>query len=156
MDPNGPIYDESEQAQPRRGYTIRRWETATRELDLDFLLHGYGPGGLWAAHAKAGDHLIIGEPRMSYKPDPVATTFILARDAASLPAIATILEALPASSHATVYAEVEGPAEELALPTPERSSVHWLHRSGTVLEPAASWSVRFRLCPSLTLPIDSG
>ena len=134
--PNGPVYAEGEQVQPRRAYTIRRWDAVARELELDFLLHGHGPGGLWAAQANPGDRLIIGEPRMSYRPDPTASAFILAGDEAALPAIATILEALPTTARATVYAEVESRADELPLPAPERSTVVWLHRTGTGLEPS--------------------
>ena len=37
-----------------RDYTVRYLRPEQRELDIDFALHGHGPGGSWAAAAEPG------------------------------------------------------------------------------------------------------
>src|SRR5689334_11439151 len=37
-----------------RTYTPRRFDRATRELDVDFILHGEGPASTWAEQAAVG------------------------------------------------------------------------------------------------------
>ena len=40
-----------------RTYTPRRYDPATRILEIQFLLHGTGPATEWAQRAKPGDKL---------------------------------------------------------------------------------------------------
>jgi NADPH-dependent ferric siderophore reductase len=66
---------------------------------------------------------------------------VLAGDHAALPAIQTILAALPSSTVAHVYAEVESEAEHLPLQANGPVIVHWLHTAagampGRVLQSA--------------------
>jgi NADPH-dependent ferric siderophore reductase len=127
--PDGPVYPEGVPRPTSRAYTPRRWDAQSLELDIDFVLHGdNGPASAWAARAKPGDRLVVVAPRRAYQPDPSADWHLLAGDESALPAIATILEVLPAAARALVYVEVLDAAEEQILPSPARVELHWLHR----------------------------
>src|SRR3954471_8894413 len=59
--------DAPEQPRPtNRTYTPRRWDPDRRELDVDFLLHGDGPGATWAAEAQPGATVAVSAPRGAY------------------------------------------------------------------------------------------
>ncbi|HVR51952.1 MAG TPA: siderophore-interacting protein, partial [Pseudorhodoferax sp.] len=49
-----------------RDYTPRRYDTAARELVVDFALHGEGPAADWARHAAPGQPLTVAGPRGSF------------------------------------------------------------------------------------------
>ena len=132
-------------AEPRattRTYTPRRFDRAARELDVDFVLHGEGPASTWASQATVGQTLMIGGPGRNYAIDPSAEWFVLVGDDSAIPAIATILEHLPATARATVFVEVVDAAEEHALYSGPNAQITWLHRgedptkAGTLLESA--------------------
>ena len=115
---------------PRR-FTIRRWDEASRELWIDFVIHGEsGTAGRWAQRAEPGDLLQFSGPSGGYRPDPGIATHLFVGDESALPAIAASLEAVPAGARAVVVGLVEGPAGELALEGPAPLSVTWLHRRG--------------------------
>lgn len=120
-----------EQWPTTRTYTVRRWDAESRELDLDFVLHGdEGLAGPWAANAKPGDVLYFSGPGGGYAPDPEADWHLLAGDESALPAIAAALEALPADAKAHVFIEVENADEEQKIAEPEGAVVRWIHREG--------------------------
>lgn len=125
-----------------RTYTPRRFDPAIPELDVEFVLHGDGPASRWAAQAQVGQVLILGGPGPNYQIDPDADWFLLLGDDAALPAIATILEALPAHARVRVVLEVVDEHEERQLSTDAQLDITWLHRSthsaapGTLLEAA--------------------
>ena len=111
-----------------RTYTPRRFDRVTGELDVDFLLHGEGPASAWAEQAAVGQTLTIAGPGRNYVVDPSAEWFLLAGDETAIPAIATILETLPATASARVFIEVKDRADELQIPTHPKTTVTWLHR----------------------------
>src|SRR3989304_3618452 len=43
-----------------RTYTSRRWRPDALELDVDFVLHGEGPGASWAQRARPGGGALAG------------------------------------------------------------------------------------------------
>ena len=128
--PDGPLYAEGQERPISRTYTPVSWNPDTLELEIDFLIHGDGPGATWALHAKEGDFVAIGGPGGPYNLDTEAPWHLIAGDAAALPAVATILKALPASTQAKVYVEVQDAAEEQELESPAQLEVTWLHRGG--------------------------
>ena len=131
--PNGTVYSPEQEKQPRRAYTVRNWNAKALEFDIDIVLHGHGPGARWASSARPGDAVVIAEPRGAYKIDQAAPWMLLAGDEAAMPAIATILRELPATTEAQVYLEVHDAAEEQPLPTQAKLRVVWLHRESETL-----------------------
>ncbi|MEZ4684094.1 MAG: siderophore-interacting protein [Caldilineaceae bacterium] len=111
-----------------RTYTPRRFDPSIPELDVEFVLHGEGPASMWAAQAQVGQTLILSGPGPNYQIDPEADWFLLAGDDAALPAIETILEALPANVPVHVVLEVANKAEERPLATAAQLAITWLHR----------------------------
>jgi len=110
-----------------RSYTVRAFDPATRELTLDFVVHGdEGVAGPWAAAARPGDELSFLGPGGGYSPDPTAQFHLLAGDLSALPAIAVTLEALPADAVGTAFVEVHDEGDRLALDAPVGVPVVWL------------------------------
>lgn len=101
-----------------RAYTVRRFDPASKKLDLDFVLHGdNGPVSAWAARAKAGDAFEISatHPRSGFPIEPSAERYLLFGDETALPAIGGILEALPAHARADAFVGVDDAGEEQTI-----------------------------------------
>jgi NADPH-dependent ferric siderophore reductase len=95
----GPVWPPGEPRPVIRSYTVRRFDAAAGELDVDFVLHGaHGPAAAWAAAAEPGDWVGVSDPGGRYRPDPTARAHLVIGDESALPAIATVLEALSADS----------------------------------------------------------
>jgi NADPH-dependent ferric siderophore reductase len=125
---DGPILREGQQRPLNRTYTPRQWDPEARELSLDFLLHGEGPGSTWAQQAQPGQVVAVSQqPGGAYKLDAPADWYLIGGDEAALPAVGTLLEALPASCFAHVFVEVADAEEELTLNAVARIEVTWLH-----------------------------
>ncbi|WP_022904643.1 siderophore-interacting protein [Curtobacterium sp. B8] len=121
----------------RRTYTVRKVDTATRTIAIDFVVHGdEGLAGPWAAGARPGDRLALSGPGGGYAPstDP-AVTHVLLGDDSALPAIGSALEALPDSATGVALVEVGGPADEQPVAHPTGVDLRWLHRDATGAEP---------------------
>ncbi|HEX6706372.1 MAG TPA: siderophore-interacting protein [Albitalea sp.] len=125
-----------------RTYTPRRYDPQALELDVDFVLHGEGPASNWAEQAQPGQVLYMMGPGLGYAFDATAPLHWLIGDDSALPAIETILEALPAASRAEVFAEVVSATEERPLSATPPTTTHWLTRgadnttAGVALEAA--------------------
>jgi NADPH-dependent ferric siderophore reductase len=114
---------------PSRVYTIRSLDVAAGTMDVDFVLHGdEGPASAWAARAAPGD--IVGILGPVGRQIPEADWYLLACDETGIPAIARILEKLPAGARGHAFIEVADAAEEQVLPTSSSVEVMWLHRHG--------------------------
>ncbi|GAA2209115.1 siderophore-interacting protein [Nonomuraea monospora] len=112
-----------------RTYTVRAWDPYSRELTLDFVVHGdEGLAGPWADRARPGDELLILGPGGGYAPDPEADWHLLVGDESALPAIAASLEALPDAARAHVVIEVDAPEDELKLGTAAHAHITWVYR----------------------------
>ncbi|MCY4623629.1 MAG: siderophore-interacting protein [Chloroflexi bacterium] len=112
-----------------RAYTPRRWDADACELDVDIALHEHGPGAAWASNVTAGDTVVIGgSAGGAYFLDAEAEWYVIGGDEAALPAICTLLEALPPTMRAQVYAEVHDADEEQELSCAAPFQVTWLHR----------------------------
>jgi NADPH-dependent ferric siderophore reductase len=111
-----------------RTYTPRRFDAAALTLDVDFVLHGDGPASTWAAQARVGQQLVMMGPGPGYQIDPDAPWYVLLADDAALPAVETILDAVPPGAHLTVLLEVPAADEKRPLPVPATADVRWLVR----------------------------
>lgn len=113
-----------------RAYTIRRFDAAALELDIDIVLHGDSPASVWARTVQVGDQIGFIGPRHEYS-GIKADQCLLAGDETALPAIAAILEELPAHVRASVILEVDDQADEIPLQTAAQVDVRWLHRGSS-------------------------
>jgi NADPH-dependent ferric siderophore reductase len=112
-----------------RTYTVRWVDTAAGELAIDFVVHGdEGLAGPWAAEAKPGDSLIFTGPGGGYNPDPDADWYLLAADEAALPAVAAVVESLPAHARGLAFLEVGSEADVQEIAAPAGLELVWLQR----------------------------
>jgi len=114
-----------------RAYTVRRFDPASKRLDLDFVLHGdNGPVSAWAARARPGDAFEISatHPRSGFAIEPATGRYLLFGDETALPAIGAILEALPAQARADAFVEVGDAGEEQTIESAATVNLTWLHR----------------------------
>ena len=109
-----------------RSYTPRAFVPGSGELHLDFVLHGHGPAGNWAARAQPGDVLHIAGPKSSLLIPRQADWYVLAGDETALPAIANWLESLGPSARVAAFIQISQPAARIALKTPDKAHVEWL------------------------------
>ena len=131
--PTGPGGPDATDMPPaaRRDYTPRRYDPATRELDIEFALHGHGPAAEWAAQATAGQYLGIGGPRGSMVMEGDFDGYLMVGDETALPAIARRLDELPAGARVCVVAEVADAQEEQTFRTLADLTVRWVHRGAS-------------------------
>ena len=144
-----PFYPEGAVRPAMRDYTPRRYNPQTRELTIDFVLHGDGPATSWAAQAEPGQWLGVGGPRASLLTPDDYDTYLLAGDETALPAISRHLEELRPGVRAFVLLEVADGAEERHLPTAANAAIHWLHRAG---QPAGTTTLLEDALRHLQLP----
>lgn len=119
----GPVWPAGEARPAIRTYTVRRFDPDAAELDVDFVLHeGHGPAAAWARDARPGSWVGVSEPGGRYVPDPAADFHVVIGDETALPAVATVLDALPPGVPALAFLEVADAGEEQPLPAT------WVHR----------------------------
>lgn len=125
---------------PIRTYTVRAVRPERFEVDIDFAVHGdEGPASRWALHAAPGDPLAVMGPDAGYagehggvefRPPAGAGCLLLAGDETAAPAIAAILERLPAGVRGEALLEVPYASDALPLTAPPGVTVTWLGRDG--------------------------
>ncbi|HWJ82549.1 MAG TPA: siderophore-interacting protein [Nocardioides sp.] len=141
---DGPTYDQRFKLHlpcgTVRTYTIRdvRGSGAETRIVLDVVLHPgeHGPGSAWAASAAVGDEVKVlvprrGQPFGGIEWDPgAADRLLLVADETAVPAVASILGALPGDARGAAFLEVPTPADLQDLRAPAGFSITWLPRSG--------------------------
>ena len=123
-----------------RSYTVRSQDAASREVDVDFVLHGVhggdapGPAAEWAARAVPGDRVTLLGPALAanrsiaFGPPDDATRIVLAADETALPAVGGILEALAAGTEVRAWVEVPDAGDIQDIETAASAEVQWLVR----------------------------
>ena len=111
-----------------RTYTPRRIDAGRPSIEIDFVLHGEGPASTWAAQAQVDQELIMMGPAPGQRIDPDAAWHVLIGDDTALPAIETLLEAIPDGTPVTTFIEVVDAAETRPLPGSPDARHHWLPR----------------------------
>ena len=134
-----------------RTYTPRRYDPATSTLEIQFLLHGTGPASEWAQRAKPGDKLAVAGPGGRFSLEPAAGYWWLAADESAIPAVATLLEALPETTAADVHIEVDGPDDEVEFTASAKATISW-HHAAARRRSGPSWPPPPARRPSPTAP----
>ncbi len=136
--PNLPEFAAAGAAQPDDGpaptvrtYTPRGYDPATKALEIQFLLHGEGPASEWAVRAKPGDKLAVAGPGGRFSLEPAADHWWLAADESAIPAVGTLLDALPETATVDVHIEVDGPDDEMEIAGPAKTTITWHHRGSS-------------------------
>jgi NADPH-dependent ferric siderophore reductase len=113
-----------------RTYTPRRWRADTNELDIEIILHDDGLGSNWARRARPGNVLVMAGPGGRYRFNAEADWYVLAADAAGVPAMSGIIENMPSSKKIFAVAAVDGPADERTYETSATLDLRWVHTNG--------------------------
>ena len=113
-----------------KAYTVRRWNTDARELDVDFVRHGIGVATTWACRTQPGDRIHFYGPSLSRALPDDADWLLVAGDDTALPAIARLLEALPDDARAQVFIEVAEDDHCQEFGANPAIDITWLSRAG--------------------------
>ncbi|MEU6378968.1 siderophore-interacting protein [Streptomyces sp. NPDC046909] len=114
-----------------RTYTVRRFDPDRGELTLEFGIHADGSATRWASAAAPGDTLeISGQARGGFVPRSGTSRVLLIGDHCALPAMASILESLPAGIRAEAVVEVTDPDDRIEVSGPAQPTVTWVTESG--------------------------
>jgi NADPH-dependent ferric siderophore reductase len=129
-----------EHRNPMRTYTVRAVRPRLREVDIDMVLHGAtGPASSWAETARPGDTACLMGPSadydgvhggVDYRPHDDTGFVLIGADESAVPAVAAILERMPAEARGEAYLEVPSPDDRLDLRKPDGVRVTWLAREG--------------------------
>ncbi len=125
------LWPEGELTLHRPVYTIRNIDAAAGYFDVDIFLHEGGRATEWVLAAVPGDEVGIMGPGGGWYPD--AGWLLLAGDETALPAIARILEGVPANVAGVAYIQVASPADRVDLAKPPGFEVNWLYRSNAAV-----------------------
>lgn len=123
--PHGIEWEPSSTRQGR-DYTPRRYDPETRELDLDFVLHGDGPAASWARDARPGDELWFAGPKSSTVVPADVDWVLLAGDETALPAIARFFEERPVAAPVRAVVAVSDPEARQELAVGQADAVEWV------------------------------
>lgn len=110
-----------------RNYTLRDWRPETRELDIDFVIHGdTGVAGPWSLAAQPGDPAVILDQGCGW---PGADGYLLiTADETGIPATLGILRDLPRNARGVAMVELADLADAQDVEVPEGMDLHWLVR----------------------------
>jgi len=132
-----------------RTYTARAvvGEGDDRQLVVDFVLHGHGdqagragipagPAGTWAANSHVGDEIGLLAPRRGHErgfggvefAPGSARRLLLVADETAVPALASIVESLPATIRGVAVVEVPHATDFLDIRFPAGVERHWFAR----------------------------
>lgn len=112
-----------------RVYTIRALDVASGVIDVDFLVHpGESVGAAWAMQAAPGMKVgIMGPVGRPVRP---ASWYVLGADETGLPALARLLETLPAETKGVAFVEIADDGERQEIDNATGIELHWLSRNG--------------------------
>ncbi len=136
-----------------RRYTIRGADPTAGTLDVDFVVHGHGPGARWATDAPIGSTVTAVGPRGKVVPATDVDWHLFVCDESGWAASAVMVESLPAAGRAVVVADVAGEEEQQPLDAAADLYISWCNRDGGA--PGSSEQILAAL-DHLTLPDGRG
>ena len=108
-----------------RTYTLRAHRPERHEVDIDFVIHPSGFAGQWAAQPCCGD--VIGLSNgLGSEPFPTVDDILLVGDLSAVPAITTVVEALPSTTTVRVLITADGPHELILLDPSIAPHTEWV------------------------------
>lgn len=122
-----------------RTYTVKAVRPTSKELDVDFVVHGTeGPASAFAVEAPIGTHIAVvgpveGAPGSSsegvaWAPGGAAH-ILIAGDETAVPAISNIVESLTPEMRGAVFLEVPSSGDIQDFTAPDGVTVTWLPRA---------------------------
>jgi NADPH-dependent ferric siderophore reductase len=120
-----------------RTYTIRKFDLASLELTVDFVVHGVssdstkpqaqiGPAISWANNVEVGEQITIDGPGPVKLIDSSADWVFLAGDMTAIPAISVNIEQLPEAAKGHVVLEILSAADKYSIEAPAGINIHWV------------------------------
>ena len=124
-----PVWPADDRRPVARVYTIRALDADKGIIDVDFLVHpGEGVGSAWAMQAAPGMKVgIMGPVGRPVRP---AQWYVMGADETGLPALARLLETLPAQTKGVAFVEIADHAERQEIANATGIELHWLTRDG--------------------------
>lgn len=123
-----------------RAYTICAFREETGELELDFVLHSHGALSTWAMSAQVNDRIDIAGPRSGFRIGEGTRHLLIGGDETALPAIRSIVEALPSTVKVDAFIEIPDIRDAQPIDTQSAISLTWLARSGSTVLPVDALS----------------
>ncbi|MBB6174384.1 NADPH-dependent ferric siderophore reductase [Nocardiopsis mwathae] len=148
-EPNGLMLRWPRPTPTSREYTVRRYDPASGEIDIDIAPHEGGLASDWAQAVEPGAVVHVAGPPGGLIVPHSYDRYLLAGDITALPAIARRLEELPGSARGWAFVEVADAAEEIGMSAPEGVEVRWLHRGD---RPAGTGGALARAVTSVSVP----
>lgn len=130
-----------------RTYTVRAIRPEIKEIDIEFAMHDgvTGPAYLFARDAQPGHWMGITNPG---GPDPLLPQtqhYFMAGDSSSLPAIAALLEKMPANATGQVVLRLDNPDDVRDLRKPAGIEVTWIcgdiSKTAELISTFKSWDI---------------
>ena len=113
----------------RRHYTVRAADEVAGTISVDFFRHDESsPSVSWALEARPGDTIEARGPRGGAWFRPDADWHLLSGDETCIPAIAYMLETMPAGARGKAFIEVAERGLELPIATAADATIVWLVR----------------------------
>lgn len=124
-----PVWPADDRRPVARVYTIRALDVAKGVMDVDFLVHpGDSVGSAWAMQAAPGMKVGIMGP--VGRPVRQADWYVMGADETGLPALARLLETLPAATRGVAFVEIADAGEKQKIANTTGIELHWLTRDG--------------------------
>ncbi|TGQ69920.1 siderophore-interacting protein [Mesorhizobium sp. M00.F.Ca.ET.186.01.1.1] len=124
-----PVWPADDRKPVARVYTIRALDVAKGIIDVDFLVHpGESVGAAWAMQAAPGMKIGIMGP--VGRPVRQAEWYVMGADETGLPALARMLETLPAQTRGLAFVEIADQREKQQIDNATGIELHWLTRNG--------------------------
>jgi NADPH-dependent ferric siderophore reductase len=126
-----PVWPSDDRRPVARVYTIRSLDVEQGTIDVDFLIHlGDSVGAHWAMQAAPGMKIgIMGPVGRPVRP---ASWYLMGADETGLPALARMLETLPAETKGVAFVEIADDGERQVINNATGIELHWLPRNGVL------------------------
>lgn len=145
-----PAWPADDRRPVARVYTIRALDVDKGIIDVDFLVHpGESVGAAWAMQAAPGMKVGIMGP--VGRPVRQAGWYVMGADETGLPALARLLETLPAETRGVAFVEIADDGERQEIDNATGIELYWLMRNGV---PAGEDRLLAEAVRSVTWPKD--